>query len=70
MTTTEMLHYCKGALMHYEMDMYQHAMSEDAGKSINRQLNELWDYMFPTDKSYARNAKETLNRVKNKYGID
>lgn len=70
MTTTEMIHYAKGALMHYEMDLYKHAMSEDAGKSIKKQLNALWDYMFPTDESYAQNAKESLHRVKSKYGID
>lgn len=70
MTTIEMINYCKGALMHYEMNMNQHAMSEDAGKSIRKQLNALWDYMFPTDKTYARNARETLDRVKNRYGID
>lgn len=70
MTTVEMIHYAKGALMHYQMDMNQHAMSEDAESSIKKQCNELWDYMFPLSDDYAKNAKEKLNHVKDKYGFD
>lgn len=70
MTTSEMLHYCKGALMHYEMEFNEHAMSEDAERSISKQLKELWNYMFPTSETYAKNAKETLHRVKEKHGFD
>ncbi len=46
MTTTETIHYARGALMHYELELNEHAMSEDAESSIRKQLNELWDYMF------------------------
>ena len=70
MTTSEMLHYCKGALMHYEMEFNEHAMSEDAESSIKRQLKELWNYMFPTSDAYAQNAKETLKKAKEQYGFD
>jgi len=70
MTTVEMVHYAKGALMHYQMEMNEHAMSEDAGESIKKQCMELWDYMFPTTGSYAEHAKETLKQVKEKHGFD
>lgn len=70
MTTVEMIHYAKGAIMHYKMDMNQHAMSEDAESSIRKQCNELWDYMFPTTKKYAKTAHEQLNQVKQKHGFD
>ncbi len=56
--------------MHYEMEFNEHAMSEDAESSIRKQLNELWDYMFPTSETYAKNAKETLQHVKEKHGFD
>lgn len=56
--------------MHYEMEFNEHAMSEDAESSIKKQLTSLWDYMFPTSETYAKDAKETLNRVKDKYGFD
>jgi len=52
------------------MEMNMNAMSEDAEDSIREQLNSLWDYMFPMTKSYAKNAKETLNQVKEKHGFD
>lgn len=70
MTTLEMVNYAHGTMMHYQMEMNEHAMSEDAESSIRKQLNNLWDYMFPLTDEYAENAKDTLQKVKERHGFD